>query len=35
MLQSHLRDYSGAYIVVKGTINATDPNNDAYSNTIH
>ena len=35
MLQAHLPDYSVAYIIVKGTINATDPNNDAYSNTIH
>ena len=30
MLQSDLRDYSYAYTVVKGTINVTDPNNDAY-----
>ena len=30
MLQSDLCDYSDAYIVVKRTINATDPNNDAY-----
>ena len=35
MIQSHLPDYSDAYIIVKGTINDTDPNNDAYSNTIH
>ena len=27
MLQSDLCDYSDAYIVVKGTINVTDPNN--------
>ena len=30
MLQSDLFDYSDAYIVVKGTINVTDPNNNAY-----
>ena len=30
MLQSDLCDYSGAYIVIKGTITVTDPNNDAY-----
>ena len=30
MLQSDLCDYSDAYIVVKETINATDPNNNAY-----
>ena len=30
MLQSDLCDYSDAYIVAKGTINVTDPNNDAY-----
>ena len=30
MLQSDLFDYSDAYIVVKGTINLTDPNNNAY-----
>ena len=30
MLQSDLCDYSDAYIVVKGTINVTDPKNDAY-----
>ena len=30
MLQSDLCDYSDAYIVVKGTINVTDPNNNAY-----
>ena len=29
MLQSDLRDYIDAYIVVKETINVTDPNNDA------
>ena len=30
MLRSDLRDYSDAYIVVEGTINVTDPNNNAY-----
>ena len=30
MLQSDLCDHSDAYIVVKGTINVTDPNNNAY-----
>ena len=30
MLQSDLCDYNDAYIVAKGTINVTDPNNDAY-----
>ena len=30
MLQSDLCDYSEEYIVVKGTINVTDPNADAY-----
>ena len=30
MLQSDLCDYSDAYIVVKGTINVTDPDNNAY-----
>ena len=30
MLQSDLCDYNGAYIVVKGTINVTDPNKNAY-----
>ena len=30
MLQSDLRDYSDAYIVVKGTITVTDPDNNAY-----
>ena len=30
MLQSDLCDYSDAYIVVKGTIAVTNPNNDAY-----
>ena len=28
MLQSDLCDYSDAYIVVKGTVNITDPNNN-------
>ena len=32
MLRSDLCDYSDAYIVVKGTITVTDPNNDAYDN---
>ena len=30
MLRSDLYDYSDAYIVVKGTITVTDPDNDAY-----
>ena len=30
MLHKDLRDYSDAYIVVKGTIHDTDPNNNAY-----
>ena len=30
MLRSDLCDYSDAYIVVKGNINAANPNNDAY-----
>ena len=30
MLRSQLCDYSNAYIVVKGTINVTDPNNDIF-----
>ena len=30
MLRSDLCDYSDSYIVVKGTITATDPDNDAY-----
>ena len=30
MRQSDLCDYSDAYIVAKGAINVTDPNNDAY-----
>ena len=30
MLRSNLCDYSDVYIVVKGTITITDPNNDAY-----
>ena len=30
MLKSDLCDYSDAYIVVKGTINVTDSNNNAY-----
>ena len=28
MLQSHLCDYSDAYIVLTGTISVTEPNND-------
>ena len=31
MLQSDLCHYSDAYIVFKGTINVTDPNNNAYN----
>ena len=30
MLQSDLCDYNEAFIVVKGTVSVTDPNNDAY-----
>ena len=30
MLRSELCDYSGTYIIVKGTINVTDPNNNEY-----
>ena len=30
MLQSDLCDYNDAYIVVKGTVNVTDSNNNAY-----
>ena len=30
MLQSDLYDYSDTYIVVRGTIAVTDPNDDAY-----
>ena len=30
MLRSDLCDYSDAYIVVKGDITVTDPNNNAY-----
>ena len=30
MLQSDLCDYSGAYIVLEGTITIADPNDDAY-----
>ena len=30
MLQSELSDYSDACIVIKGTITATDPNNDVH-----
>ena len=32
MLRSDLRDFSDAYVVVKGTITVTNPNNDAYDN---
>ena len=31
VLQSYLCDYSDEYIVVKGTINVPDPDNDAYN----
>ena len=31
MLRSDLCDFSDVYIVVKGTITVTDPNNDAYN----
>ena len=31
MLNSDLCDYSDAYIIVKGIINVTDPDNDAYN----
>ena len=34
MLRSDLCDYSDAYIVVKGKINVTNPNNDAYDKTL-
>ena len=30
MLQSDLCDYSGAYVVVKGTITVADPNDENY-----
>ena len=30
MLRSHLCDYSDAYIVVKGKVTVTNPNNNAY-----
>ena len=30
MLQSEIYDYSDAYIVVRGTITVTDPNNNVY-----
>ena len=30
MLKSDLCDYSDAYIVVKGSITVTDPDNDTY-----
>ena len=30
MLRSDLCDYSDAYIVVKGSITVTDPDNDTY-----
>ena len=32
MLRSDLWDFSDAYIVVKGTITVTNPNNDGYDN---
>ena len=31
MLQSDLCDFSDEYIVVKGTITVTNPNNDAHN----
>ena len=31
MLRSDLCDFSDVYIIVKGTITVTDPNNDAYN----
>ena len=34
MLKSDLCDYSDAYIVVKGKITVTKPNNDAYDKKI-
>ena len=30
MLRSEIYDYSDAYIVVRGTITVTDPNNNVY-----
>ena len=30
MLQSDLCDYSDEYVIVRGTITVTDPNNNAY-----
>ena len=30
MLRSDLYDFSGAYIIVKGTITVTNPDNNAY-----
>ena len=30
LFQSYFFDYSEAYIVAKGTVSATDPNNDVY-----
>ena len=34
MLRSDLCDFSDAYIVVKGKITVTDPNNDVYDKQI-
>ena len=34
MLQSHLCDFSDAYIAVKGIITVTNPNNDVYEKKI-
>ena len=34
MLRSNLCDFSDAYIVVKGTITVTDPNNGVYEKKI-
>ena len=35
MLRSKLRDYSDAYIVVKGKITVKDPNNNAYDKKLY
>ena len=35
MLRSDLCDFSDAYIVVKGTITVTNPDNNAYDKKIH
>ena len=34
MVRSDLCDYSGAYIVVKGEITVTEPNNNAHDKTL-